>query len=158
MELREVLSIAGKPGLHKLVKQTHNGMIVESLDSGKRFPVFAQDQISSLEEISIFTETEDMPLREVLQKMAEKHENQKAPNPKKTSSEELKDYFRDVVPEYDEDQVYVSHIKKIISWYNALQQHDMLSLLEEKEDKPEGEDTTENEESSPQDKETGKEE
>lgn len=158
MELREVLSIAGKPGLHKLVKQTHNGMIVESLDSGKRFPVFAQDQISSLEEISIFTETEDMPLREVLQKMAEKHENQKAPNPKKTSSEELKDYFRDVVPEYDEDQVYVSHIKKIISWYNALQQHDMLGLLEEKEDKPEGEDTAENEESSPQDKETGKEE
>ena len=108
MELREVLSIAGKPGLHKLVKQTHNGMIVESLDSGKRFPVFAQDQISSLEEISIFTETEDMPLREVLQKMAEKHENQKTPNPKKTSSEELKDYFRDVVPEYDEDQLYIS--------------------------------------------------
>ncbi|MGM0566864.1 MAG: DUF5606 domain-containing protein [Bacteroidota bacterium] len=158
MELREVLSIAGKPGLHKLVKQTHNGMIVESLDGGKRFPVFAQDQISSLEEISIFTETEDMPLREVLQKIAEKHENQKAPNPKKISSEELKNYFRDVVPEYDEDQVYVSHIKKIISWYNALQQHDMLGLLEEKEEKPEGGDTAENEESSPQDKETGKEE
>lgn len=158
MELREVLSIAGKPGLHKLVKQTHNGMIVESLDSGKRFPVFAQDQISSLEEISIFTETEDMPLREVLQKMAEKHENKKAINPKKISSTELKDYFREVVPEYDEDQVYVSHIKKIITWYNALQQHDLLELLEEKEEKPEGEDSAENEESSPQDKETGKEE
>jgi len=158
MELREILSIAGKPGLHKLVKQTHNGMIVESLDTGKRFPVFAQDQISSLEEISIFTETEDMPLREVLQKIAEKHENQKAPNPKKTSSEKLKDYFREVVPEYDEDQVYVSHIKKIISWYNALQQHDLLGLLEEKENEQADEKSAENENSSTEDNETGKEE
>ncbi len=159
MELREILSIAGKPGLHKLVKQTHNGMIVESLDTGKRFPVFAQDQISSLEEISIFTETEDMPLREVLQKMAEKHENKGAFNPKKASSEELKDYFSEVVPEYDEDQVYVSHIKKIISWYNALQRNDLLELLEEKENEEGSEESSpESEETSSEDKESDKEE
>jgi len=133
MELREVLSIAGKPGLHKMIKQTANGMIVESLDDGKRFPVFAHDQVSSLEEISIFTNTEDMPLREVLQKMAEKHEQGPAINPKKSSAKELKNYFAEVVPEYDDEQVYVSHIKKIIAWYNALQRKDLLGLLQEKE-------------------------
>lgn len=148
MELREILSISGKPGLHKMVKQTNNGMIVESLDDNKRFPVFAHDQISSLEEISIFTNTEDMPLKEVLQKMAEKHEQGPAINPKKTSSEALKEYFGEVVPQYDEDQVYVSHIKKIISWYNALQRNDLLGLLEE--EKPEQE--SGDEEQSPDEK------
>lgn len=150
MELREILSIGGKPGLYKMVKQTSNGMIVESLDDQRRFPVFAHDQISSLEEISIFTDTEDMPLREVLKNIAEKHENGPAINPKKTSANELKDYFLEVVPEYDEDRVYVSHIKKIISWYNALQRNDLLELLEE-EEKPEEE--SKNEESPKEEKE-----
>ncbi|HKK10389.1 MAG TPA: DUF5606 domain-containing protein [Bacteroidales bacterium] len=138
MELREILSIGGKPGLYKMVKQTSNGMIVESLDDQRRFPVFAHDQISSLEEISIFTDTEDMPLRDVLKNIAGKHENGPAINPKKTSADDLKDYFLEVVPEYDEDRVYVSHIKKIISWYNALQRNNLLELLEE-EEKPEEE-------------------
>ncbi len=150
MELREILSIGGKPGLYKMVKQTNNGMIVESLDDQRRFPVFAHDQISSLEEISIFTDTEDMPLRDVLKNIAEKHENGVAINPKKASADDLKDYFLEVVPEYDEDRVYVSHIKKIISWYNALQRNDLLGLLEE-EEKPEEE--SKDEESPKEDKE-----
>lgn len=149
MELREILSIGGKPGLYKMVKQTGNGMIVESLDDQRRFPVFAHDQISSLEEISIFTDTEDMPLREVLKNIAAKHDHGPAINPKKTSADDLKGYFMEVVPEYDEDRVYVSHIKKIISWYNALQRNDLLVLLEENE-KPGGES---GEESSKNDKE-----
>lgn len=150
MELREILSIGGKPGLYKMAKQTNNGMIVESLEDQRRFPVFAHDQISSLEEISIFTDTEDMPLRDVLKNIAEKHENGAAINPKKASADDLKDYFLEVVPEYDEDRVYVSHIKKIISWYNALQRNDLLDLLEE-EEKPEEE--SKDEESSKEDKE-----
>lgn len=144
MKLREILSIGGKPGLYKMMKQTGNGMIVESLDDQRRFPVFAHDQISSLEEISIYTDTEDMPLRDVLKKMAEKHENGPSLNPKKASAKELKEYFLEVIPEYDEDRVYVSHIKKIIAWYNALQKNDLMYLLEEEKEEPGKEEQVEN--------------
>ncbi|MCF8337482.1 MAG: DUF5606 domain-containing protein [Bacteroidales bacterium] len=133
MKLKEILTISGKPGLYKLVKQTGNGVIVESLEDKKRFPAFAHQKISSLEEISIFTDTEDMPLKDVLKKMAEKHERGPSINPK-SSSEELKSYFAEIVPEYDEERVYVSHIKKIIQWYNILQKNDLLDFEEEEEE------------------------
>ena len=136
MKLKEILTISGKPGLHKLVKQTGNGVIVESIEDKKRFPAFAHQKISSLEEISIFTDTEDMPLKDVLKKMAEKHERGPSINPK-SSSEELKSYFAEIVPEYDEERVYVSHIKKIIQWYNILQKNDLLDFEEEEEEKEE---------------------
>lgn len=148
MELREILSIAGKPGLYRMIKQTGNGMIVEGLSDKRRFPVFAHDQISSLEEISIFTNTEDLPLREVFQNIAAKYEGQAALNPKKASGKELKAFMNEVVPDYDEDQVYVSHMKKIVAWYNELQRNDLLSLLETSEEEAaEQENAEESEES-----------
>ena len=130
MDLKEILSISGKPGLYKLVKQAGNGVIVESLEDNKRFPAFAHQKISSLEEISIFTDTEDMPLKDVFKKMYEKHDGGPSISPK-SSSAELKSYFAEIVPEYDEDRVYTSHVKKIIQWYNILQKNDLLEFEEE---------------------------
>lgn len=141
MDLKEILSISGKPGLHKLVKQTNNGVIVESLEDQKRFPAFAHQNISSLEEISIFTDTEDLPLKDVLKAMYEKHEGGSSISPKSPSGE-LKGYFAEVVPDYDEDRVYVSHIKKIIQWYNLLQKNEMLEFDDESEESAEQEEQT----------------
>jgi hypothetical protein len=128
MNLKEILSISGRPGLYKMVSQSKNSIIVESLQDGKRFPVFASNDISSLEEISIYTETADVSLKEIFQKMFKHHDGAKAIDVKKSSAEDLKDYFLEIVPEYDEDRVYVSHIKKIISWYNELLSKDMMDL------------------------------
>lgn len=132
MNLKEILSISGKPGLYKLVKQAGNGVIVESLEDGKRFPAFGHQKISSLEEISIYTDTEDLPLKDVFKKMREKHEGGSSISPK-SSSAELKAYFAEIIPEYDEERVYASHIKKIIQWYNILQKNDLLDFEEEEE-------------------------
>lgn len=142
MDLKEILSISGKPGLYKLVKQTGNGVIVESLEDGKRFPAFTHQRISSLEEISIFTDTEDMPLKDVFKKMYEKHEGGPSISPK-SSSNELEAYFAEIVPEYDEERVYSSHIKKIIQWYNILEKNDMLEFDEEEQEEEQGADSSE---------------
>ncbi len=113
MDLTEILSISGKPGLHKMISQTKGGMLVESMSDQKRFPVFAHEKVSSLEEISIFTETDDIPLKDVFKKINEMMEGDKALS-HKSSSDELKDFFDDVVPDYDKERVYVSDIKKVI--------------------------------------------
>jgi len=145
MDLKEILSIAGKPGLYKLVKQTGNGVIVESLEDGKRFPAFAHQRISSLEEISIFTDTEDMPLKDVFKKMYEKHNGGPSISPK-SSSNELEAYFAEIIPEYDEERVYASHIKKVIQWYNILQKNDMLEFDEEEQEEKKDDDSSEEQE------------
>lgn len=145
MNLKEILSISGKPGLYKLVKQAGNGVIVESLEDGKRFPAFGHQKISSLEEISIYTDTEDLPLKDVFKKMYEKHEGGPSISPKSSSSE-LKTYFAEIIPEYDEERVYASHIKKIIQWYNILQKNDLLEFEEEEEQSEEQTDQNEEQE------------
>ena len=136
MDLTEIMSISGKPGLYKMISQTKNGMLVESLLDEKRFPVFAHEKISSLEEISIFTETEDLPLKDIFKKINDLLEGGKALS-HKSSPEELKEFFEDVVPDYDKERVYVSDIKKVIQWYNLLHEKDMLDFTEEEEDKEE---------------------
>ncbi|MFO8129391.1 MAG: DUF5606 domain-containing protein [Bacteroidales bacterium] len=133
MDLTEILSIAGKPGLYKRVSQTKTGMIVESLTEGKRFPVFAHERVSSLKEISIFTTSEDMPLRDVFKKIYAHQDGQKAID-HKSSPGELQSFFGDAVPEYDREQVYASDIKKIIMWYNLLHDKDMLEFTGEEEE------------------------
>jgi len=139
MDLTEILSISGKPGLYKMLSHTKNGMLVESLDDKKRFPVFAHEKVSSLEEISIFTEEEDIPLKEVFKKIFELLEGGKALS-HKSPGEELKDFFDDAIPDYDKERVYVSDIKKVIQWYNILHDMKMLDFTEEvDEEKPEGE-------------------
>jgi hypothetical protein len=135
-DLSKILSITGKTGLYKMVAQAKNGVIVESLIDGKRFQAFTHDKVSSLEEISVFTDADDKPLREILKTIREKTENGKAPDPK-SDNQKLKDFFETIMPDYDRDRVYVSHMKKIYAWYNLLQEKDMLEFTE----KPEVEET-----------------
>jgi len=136
MDLSKILAISGKPGLYKMLSETKNGLLVESLDSQKRFPVFAHEKISSLEEISIFTEEEDLPLKDIFKKMNELLESKQAPD-HKSNPAELKAFFEEAVPDYDQDRVYNSDIKKVIHWYNQLHQHELLDFSEEEEEKKE---------------------
>lgn len=117
-----ILAIAGKPGLYKLVSRSKNSLIVEALDgTHKRLPAFATDRITALNDIAMFTETDDVPLMDVLHNMKTLENGQKASiNEKKASGEELRDYFTKVLPEWDQQRVQNSHIKKLITWYNIL--------------------------------------
>ncbi len=119
MDLKEILSVSGKPGLFKTIAQTKTGVIIESLIDGKRIQAFASDKISSLGEISIFTTTEDMPLREVFRLMREKNGEQPAPDIK-ADDRTLKAFFESVLPDYDRERVYTSHMRKLVQWYNLL--------------------------------------
>lgn len=138
MDLSKILSISGKPGLYKMLAQTKNGLVVESLIDGKRFTAFSHERISTLEEISIYTEDEDKPLREVLKAIHDKQEGKAAISPK-SDGKELKTFFEEAVPDYDKENVYVSDIKKVIGWYNTLVEHDLLDFTEEEEEKKEEE-------------------
>lgn len=117
-----VLAIAGKPGLYKLVTRGNNNLIVEALDAThRRMPAFATDRITSIGDIAMFTETDDVPLTDVLDNLKQLEGGKKASiNEKKASSAELRDYFTKVLPEWDQDRVKDSHIKKLITWYNIL--------------------------------------
>ena len=132
MDLSKILAISGKPGLYKMLSETKNGLLVESMDNQKRFPVFAHEKISSLEEISIFTEDDDMPLKEIFKKMHELLEGKEAPD-HKSDQAKLKEFFEKAVPEYDQERVYNSDIKKVINWYNQLHGHNLLEFTEEEE-------------------------
>ena len=126
MSLEKVLSISGKPGLYKLITQTRGGFIAESLIDKKRMSVGIQQNVSILSEIAIYTLTEEVPLAEVFKKIQTKENGQKASVNPKDGKLKLEEYFFDVLPEYDEDRVYPSDIKKVIQWYNLLVEHDLL--------------------------------
>ena len=130
MDLSKILSIAGKNGLFKVVSQTKNAVIVESLNDNKRFPAFAHEKMSSLEEISVFTTGDDLSLKEVFKSFHEKLAGKPAIDPK-SDNKTLKNFFLEMVPEFDQDRVYVSDIKKMISWYNSLVRQDLLDFTEE---------------------------
>jgi len=133
--LKEILSISGKPGLYKLVSSSNNAIIVESLIDGKRFPTYTSTQIIALDDIAIYTDAEDKPLREVFKAIAAKTNGEKAISHKE-SGNALKAYMKEVLPEYDEDRVYVSDMKKLFQWFNLLQEKGMLNF-DEKEEKEE---------------------
>lgn len=138
MDLTKILSISGKPGLYKLITQTKNGFVVESLLDGKRFPVFAHERVSTLEEISIFsTGEDDIPLKDVFKTMFEKLEG-KAAMDAKSDSHKLLEFFTEIVPDHDQERVYTSDIKKVFTWYNLLLEKDMMNFEEEEkeEEKP----------------------
>lgn len=119
--LRDILSITGKPGLYKLVSRGNNMLIVESLLDGKRIPTYARDKIVSLGEISMYTMGEDIALNEVLIKLGEKEGLKMASiDPKKADNDQLRDFFGEVLPDFDRDRVYPSDIRKLIQWYNLL--------------------------------------
>ena len=134
--LKDIVSISGKPGLYKLISNTSNALIVESLLDGKRFPAYSNAKIISLEDISIYTEDEDMPLKEVFKRIYEKEEGKPAINHKESAAD-ITNYIDSVVPEYDADRVYVSDMRKMIQWYNLLLEKNMLNLEEAEEKKEE---------------------
>ena len=128
-----ILAISGKPGLYKLISRGKNNLIVEALDgTHHRAPAFATDRITSLADIAMFTETDDIPLMDVLENLKALEEGKKASvDPKKASSKELQDYFTKVLPEWDRDRVHTSDIKKLISWYNILIEAGITDFKEE---------------------------
>ena len=117
-----ILAISGKPGLYKLVSRSKNSLIVEALDgTGKRMPAFGTDRITSLADIAMFTETDDVPLMKVLASLRDLEKGKVSSlDYKKASAKELHDYFSKVLPDWDQERVHNSDIKKIISWYNIL--------------------------------------
>lgn len=138
MSLDKILSISGKPGLYKIVTQTRNGFVAESLLDKKRITVNIHSNVSILSEIAMYTLTEEVPLREVFKKVRDKEDGKPTTISHKDSKDVLEEYFFEVLPNYDEDRVYPSDIKKVIQWYNILQANDLLSALdEEEESKPE---------------------
>ncbi|MCD2260835.1 DUF5606 family protein [Psychroserpens luteolus] len=134
MSLDKILSISGKPGLYKIVAQTRSGFVAESLIDKKKMAVNIHNNISVLSEIAVYTLTEELPLREVFKKIRDKENAQTTSISHKDSKDTLEEYFFGVLPDYDEDRVYASDIKKIVQWYNLLQKHDMLDALEEDEE------------------------
>lgn len=138
MSLEKVLSIAGKPGLYKLKTQTRAGFLAESLLDGKTINVSGRHNVSLLSEIAIYTLTEEVPLREVFKKIYEKEDGKETIN-HKASKEELEEYFFGLMPDYDEDRVYVSDIKKVVQWYNMLIKNGMTDFSEPKEESKEEE-------------------
>ena len=117
-----ILAIAGKPGLYKLVSRGKNNLIVEALDAThRRQPAFGTDRITLLGDVAMYSETDDVPLTQILESMKQLEGGKKASvDPKKASADELHDYFTKVLPEWDRDRVKNSHIQKLIQWYNIL--------------------------------------
>ena len=128
-----ILAISGKPGLFKLISRGKNNLIVETLDeTHRRQPAFATDRITSLADIAMFTETDDIPLMDVLENIKKLEDGKKASiNEKKASGKELQDYFTKVLPEWDRDRVHTSDIKKLITWYNILVENGITDFKEE---------------------------
>lgn len=123
MSLDKVLSIGGKPGLYKLVTQTRTGFVAESLLDKKRITVGMRSNVSVLSEIAIYTLEEEVPLREVFLKIQVKEKGGKTSIGHKEEKIKLEEYFFEVLPNYDEDRVYASDIKKVIQWYNILHEN-----------------------------------
>jgi Domain of unknown function (DUF6852)/Domain of unknown function (DUF5606) len=133
MSLEKILSISGKPGLYKLKTQTRNGFLAESLVDGKKISVGARDNVSLLSEIAIYTLTEELPLREVFKKISEKENGGPTIN-HKVPKVELEEFFFEVLPDYDEDRVYPSDIKKVVQWYNLLVKNGVTDFSEQTEE------------------------
>lgn len=139
MDFSEILSIAGKPGLFKVVTQAKAGIIVESIIDGKKFTAFSSERISSLEEISIFSENEDIPLKDVFKTFFEKCEGKETIS-HKSETKLIKSTFEEMVPDYDQDRVYISDIRKVLQWYNLLLKKEMLNFDEEADEEKNDED------------------
>lgn len=133
MKLKEILAISGQSGLFKFVSQGRNGIIVESFSDKKRSFVNASAKVSTLEDIAIFTETEEKPLAEVLKSIFEKENGGEAIS-HKSSNDELIKYMEKILPDYDKERVYPSDIKKLVQWYNILKEQNLLVFDEEKEE------------------------
>lgn len=152
MDLKDILAISGKGGLYKFVSQGRNGIIVESFDDKKRTVIHSSAKVSALEDIAIFTETEEVALADVFDKIFALKAG-KSVLSHKSSSEELKTFMNELLPDYDRDRVYVSDMKKLVQWYNLLLSLDLLKPEEKEEAK---EDKSEDAEKTAKPKKTAK--
>lgn len=135
IDLTGIISISGQPGLYKIIAQSKNGIIVESLLDKKRLNVYASTKVSTLSDISMFTTGDDKPIEEIVTAIYEKEKGGPAVD-NKADDKTVEKYFSEVLPDYDKDRVYVSNMRKLFSWYNTLQS---TGNLKEKEEKKEGE-------------------
>ena len=126
MTLDKILAITGKPGLFALKVQTRTGFVAESLLDGKKVTVGLKSNVSLLSEISVYTNTEEKPLTEIMRAIATKEDNGPAMSHKEDNAK-LVAYFLEILPDYDQDRVYPSDIKKIVNWYNMLQAKGLVS-------------------------------
>ena len=140
--LKTILSVSGKPGLYKLVSSSKNMIIVESLSDKKKLPIHARDKVVSLGDISIYTQADDAPLKDILISMKQKENGQKASINTGAKPDELRKYFSEILPDFDKERVYPTDIKKIIGWYNLLTD---AEIDFEKEDIKEEEESTKEE-------------
>ena len=131
--LRTVLTVAGKPGLYKLVSSGRNMLIVEALDATKkRQPIHGVDKVVSLGDIAMYTDDEEVPLWQVLENGKAKCEGAACTvDYKKASNEDLAEFFAEVLPNYDRDRVYMSHVRKLIQWYNILVEAGLTDFVPE---------------------------
>lgn len=142
MDLTKIVSISGKPGLYVIKSQAIGRIIVESVAEGKCVPAFARDRMSSLEEISIFSTDEDRPLKEVFKMIHDKMGDKVDFDFKKASNDELREKFAFVMPDYDEDAVYPSDMKKVFAWYQMLNDKGLLDFTVEPENQEETKEET----------------
>ncbi|MBQ8735487.1 MAG: DUF5606 domain-containing protein [Bacteroidaceae bacterium] len=127
-----IMTISGKPGLYRMLSRGNNMFIVETIDAThKRIPVYNSDKIVLLDDIAIYTDTEEIPLRKVFQLIYEKAAGALPFNIKETTPEDMKEYFESVLPDYDKEIVYITHINKIYSWYNILVANEITDFKEE---------------------------
>ena len=133
MDLSKVISISGMPGLFKVIAQAKSGFIVESLIDGKRSQAFSHYRISGVDDICVFTNGEDKPLKDIYKTIFDKEKGGTAID-HKSKDEELKKYFETVCPEFDKERVHISDIRKAIQWYNILQKTDLLTVEPVKSD------------------------
>ncbi len=117
--IKKILSISGRPGLFKLVNQGKNMLIVESLSTGKRTPVYSHDKIVSLGDIAIYTPESDVPLTDIFETISEKNEGKEV-DYKNLTDEQIREMFAEYLPDYDRDRVYTNDMRKVFSWYNQL--------------------------------------
>lgn len=135
--LKTILSISGKPGLYKLISRAKNMLIVESINAEKkRTPAYGHEKIISLADIAIYTDDAEVPLREVLTSLKEKESGAVASiDVKKASAEQLLEFMAEILPNFDRERVYLTDIKKLITWYNILVSNGITDFGVEEEDK-----------------------
>lgn len=135
-----ILTISGKPGLYRLISSGRNMFIVEMVDAAKkRMPVYNSESVVMLDDIAIYTDTEEVPLRKVFAKIYEKEAAVLPFDIKMATPEELVEYFEGIMPDYDRERVYLTHIKKIYSWYNILVSNGIVEFASEEQEAKENE-------------------
>tara|TARA_X000000368_G_scaffold364040_1_gene309520 strand:- start:190 stop:618 length:429 start_codon:yes stop_codon:yes gene_type:complete len=133
MELEGIINVSGKPGLFKVISKSNNTVIIESLTDKKRTAIYSHNQANLLDEIGIYTYNDTVPISDIFTKIAEKTSCGPSIN-HKSSKDDLINFFREILPEYDEDRVYISDIKKVIQWYNIMQSVDLIKIQKNKKE------------------------